>query len=100
MNLIRYAHRQDYGHDWYVQILNTGRHVPRPFRDWTLLQLSFSTCEHPGWPYIQIKSGAGSGLSILVWAWKLGFDIDILSHTWKYEYLDRAADKVNEQVGN
>jgi hypothetical protein len=96
MDLIRYAHRQDYGHDWYVQILNTGRHVPRPFRDWSLLQLSFSICECPGWPYIQIKSGTGSGLSILAWAWKLGFDIDILSYTWKYEHLDRVAEEVDE----
>lgn len=87
-NLIRFNHREDYGHDWYLQILNTGNHVPRPFKDWTLIQMSFSLCQYPGWPYIQIKMGSGGLFSVLTWAWKFGFDLDIISRTWRYEQFD------------
>jgi hypothetical protein len=90
--LIRFNHREDYGHDFYVQILNTGKHFPRPFREWSLIQMSFSLCHYPGWPYIQIKMGSGGLFSVLTWAWKVGFDLDIISHTWKYDHLDQIDD--------
>ena len=86
--LIKYNHREDFGHEWYVQILNTGKHFPRPFRDFSLLQASVSWNDYPSWPYIQIKSGTGSVLSILFWAYKFGFDIGFIERTWNFDRLN------------
>ena len=78
MTLFQFKHRKDYGHDWYVQIINV--------KGWSLLQASVSWTDYPSWPYIQIRSGSGSTLSILFWAHKLGFDIGILERTWRWDY--------------
>jgi hypothetical protein len=78
MNLFNFKHREDFGHEWYVQVLNV--------KNWSLLQASVSWNDYPGWPYIQIKSGTGSTLSILFWAYKFGFDIGIIERTWKWDY--------------
>ena len=57
--LIKYNHRYDYGHDWYVQILNIKR--------WSLLQVSVSWNDYASWPYLQIRSGSGDLISIVFW---------------------------------
>ena len=85
MKLINFKHREDFGHDWYVQVLT--------IKNWSLLQVSVSWNDYPGWPYIQIKSGTGSTLSILFWAYKFGLDVDILSRTWRWDYRE----ELNEQ---
>jgi len=84
MNLIQLKHRYDFGHEVYVQIVNLG---PR-----SLLQFSVSWCEYPSWPYIQISSGNGCGLSVLFWAYKFGFDIDVLSRTWRWNHLEESTE--------
>ena len=76
MSLIKFTHKEDFGHDWYVQVLNV--------KGWSLLQASVSWNEYPGWPYIKISSGIGSTLSIIFWAYKFGFDIGILERTWRW----------------
>ena len=78
MSLVNFKHREDFGHEWYIQVLNV--------KSWSLLQASVSWNDFPSWPYIQIKSGSGSTLSILFWAYKFGFDIGILERTWKWDY--------------
>ena len=78
MNLINFKHREDFGHDWYVQVLN--------IKNWSLLQLSVSWNDWPSWPYIQVKSGSGSTFSLLFWAYKFGMDVDILARTWRWDY--------------
>ena len=78
MNLINFKHREDFGHDWYVQVLT--------IKNWSLLQLSVSWNDWPSWPYIQVKSGSGSTFSLLFWAYKFGLDVDILSRTWRWDY--------------
>ena len=85
MKLINLKHREDFGHDWYVQVLT--------IKNWSLLQVSVSWNEWPSWPYIQIKSGTGSTLSILFWAYKFGLDVDILSRPWRGDYRE----ELNEQ---
>ena len=85
MKLINFKHREDFGHDWYVQVLT--------IKNWSVLQVSVSWNDYPGWPYIQIKSGTGSTLSILFWAYKFGLDVDILSRTWRWDYRE----ELNEQ---
>ena len=78
--LIRYNHREDFGHDWYVQILNIGR--------WSLLQVSVSWNDYPSWPYLQMRSGSGDVLSIIFWVYKFGLDIDLMGRTWRWDYLE------------
>jgi hypothetical protein len=78
MKLLQLKHREDFGHDWYAQVLT--------IKNWSLLQVSVSWNDYPGWPYLQIKSGTGSTLSILFWAYRFGLDVDILSRTWKWDY--------------
>jgi hypothetical protein len=79
MNLINFKHRYDFGHDWYVQILNV--------KGWSLIQASVSWTDYPSWPYLQIKSGSGSTLSILFWVHKIGFDIGLIERTWQWDRL-------------
>ena len=87
MKLINLKHRYDFGHDWYVQILNTGRHLPRPFKNISLLQISISWNEYPSWPYLQIKSGTGDILDVLFWVHKFGLDVTILGRTWNWDFI-------------
>jgi hypothetical protein len=81
MKLSQFKYREDFGHEWYVQILNIKR--------WSFLQFSVSWNDFPSWPYIQITLGSNGLFSILFWAYKFGFDIDILSRTWNWDYLEK-----------
>ena len=87
MKLFFFKHTKDFGDEWYVQILNVNH--------WSLLQVSVSWNDYPSWPYIQIKSGSGSGLSILTWAYKFGLDIDILSRSWKWGRYDEEENQLD-----
>lgn len=87
MRLINLKHRYDFGHDWYVQILNTGKHLPRPFKNISLLQISISWNDFPSYPYLQIKSGTGDVLDILFWVHKFGIDVTILGRTWNWDFI-------------
>ena len=80
MKLISFKHREDYGDEYYVQILHN--------RHWALLQASVSWNEFAGFPFIQIKSGSGTLLSIMFWAHRFGIDAGICEHTWNFEYLE------------
>ena len=88
MKLISFKHREDYGHEWYVQVFHNKR--------WALLQASVSWNDYAGWPYLQIKSGTGTLLSIMFWVYKFGFDIGICEHTWNFEYLNELDDEEDE----
>jgi hypothetical protein len=80
MKLISFKRREDYGTELYVQVLHTKR--------WALLQASVSWNEYPSWAFVQVKSGMGTLLSIMVCVYKLGFDIGFCEHTWNFEYLE------------
>jgi hypothetical protein len=98
MKLINLKHKYDFGHDWYVQILNTGRHFPRFIRDYSLLQVSVSWNDYPSHPYLQITFGSNGIFSILFWAHRFGLDIDILSRTWRWDYLEEIDEQETELV--
>ena len=89
MKLISLKHRYDYGHDWYVQILNTGRHVPKPFKDWSLIQASVSWNDYASWPYLQIKCGCGGIISVVFWVYKFGIDVGFIERTWNWNYIEQ-----------
>jgi hypothetical protein len=78
--LVKCKHREDFGHEWYVQILNIKR--------WSLLQVSVSWNDYPSWPYLQMRSGSGDVLSIIFWVYKFGLDIDLMGRTWRWDYLE------------
>jgi hypothetical protein len=98
MNLIQFKHRYDFGHEYYVQILNTGKHFPKFLKDKSLFQFSVSWNDYTSWPYIQITSGSGTALGILFWAYKFGFDIDVLSRTWSWDHLENLDEDKTELV--
>jgi hypothetical protein len=91
MNLIKFKHRYDFGHDWYVQILN--------IKNYSLLQVSVSWMDQPCSPYIQMSCGNGHLLSILSWVYKFGFDIDLLSRTWRWDHLEEVDEKETDYLG-
>jgi len=80
MNLIKINKRVDFGTEYYAQLLN--------IKGWSLLQASVSWNDYPSWPYLQIKSGTGSTLSILFWVYRFGFDIGIIERTWNWDYME------------
>jgi hypothetical protein len=83
MNLIKFKHRYDFGHDWYVQIVNIKR--------LSLLQISISWSDYSSWPYLQVKSGTGDVLDILFWVHKFGIDITLIGRTWRWDHIDEVA---------
>jgi len=90
MRLFKFKHRYDFGHDWYVQILNIKR--------WSLIQLSVSWNDYPSSPYLQITMGSNGLLGILFWAYKFGFDVDLFSRTWNWDYLEEVDEDETELV--
>jgi hypothetical protein len=86
VKLFKLTHRYDFGHDWYAQVLN--------IKGWSLFQASVSWNACPSWPYLQIISGSGSTLSVLFWAHKFGFNLDILSRTWRWDYIEEIDDRL------
>jgi hypothetical protein len=93
MNLINFKYRQDFGHEWYVQILNTGIHVPKFMKNWSLIQASVSWNDYPGMPYLQITFGSNGLLSILFWVYKFGFDIGIIERTWDWKGMNETTEE-------
>jgi hypothetical protein len=90
MSLIKFKHREDFGHEVYVQLFN--------FKRWSLLQLSVSWNDYPSFPYLQITMGSNGLLGILFWAYKFGFDIDVISRTWRWDYLEEVDEDETELV--
>jgi len=88
MTLIQFKHREDCGDEYYVQILNFGSHFPKPLKNRSILQCSFSWNEYSSSPYIQLSSGNNTLFSIMFWVYKIGFDLDVFASTWNWEYLD------------
>jgi hypothetical protein len=75
--LIQFNVREDFGTDAYIQIINV--------RNWSLLQISISWNDYVGWPYCQITMGSNGLFGLLFWAYKLGFDVSLLSRTWRWD---------------
>ena len=89
MKLIKFNHRFDFGHDWYVQILNIKRV--------SLLQISISWTDYPSWPYLQIKSGTGDVLDVLFWVYKFGIDVTLIGRTWDWGWMDKMEEEEDVQ---
>ena len=81
LSLAQFKHRYDYGHNWYIQILVT--------ENWSLFQGSVGWNDYPSWPYLQIKSGYGSTLSVLFCVYKFEIDIGFIERTWNWDYMNQ-----------
>ena len=77
--LIQVNYRYDFGHDCYVQFLN--------IRKWSLLQVSVSWNDYPGWPYLQLTMGSNGLFGLLFWVYKFGLDVSLASRTWNWDYM-------------
>jgi hypothetical protein len=91
--------RKDFGSDFYVQFLN--------IKKWSLLQVSVSWNDFPSLeyykiiqdrinaitsPYLSIAFGSNGLVSFVFWVGKFGFDVDILSRTWYWNYMKNIED--------
>jgi hypothetical protein len=79
VSIIKFNKKEDFGTDYYVQVLNV--------RKWSLLQVSVSWNDYASLPYLQITFGSNGFFSILSWVYKFGFDVDLISRTWNFDYL-------------
>jgi hypothetical protein len=90
--IINFEKKYDFGHDFYVQILNIGNR--------SLIQLSLSWNDYPSWPYVQITLGSGKLLGGMFWVYKLGFDVDFFSYTWNLKYLKDEDEETVDSLGS
>jgi hypothetical protein len=75
LKLFGFEKRDDYGTDYYFSFLKTPKY--------TFLQASLSICEIPGWPYLQITMGENKLFGVFCYFWRIGFDVDVISRTWR-----------------
>ena len=78
MKLINFKHREDFGHEWYVQVFNV--------KGWSLLQASVSWNDYGMFPYLQITMGSSGLFGFILCLGKFGIDFDILSRTYSFDY--------------
>ena len=72
--IVEFKTRDDWGKDYYFSFLKG--------KKYTALQVSFSVCETPDYPYIQVQMGMGKLFGLFTYAWRLGLDFDICGRTW------------------
>jgi len=75
--LIRFMYREDYGNNYYVQVLN--------IKKWSLFQTSVSWNDF-GMLYLQITMGSNGLFGFMLCLGKFGIDFDILSRTYSFDY--------------
>jgi len=73
--LFDFEKRDDWGTDLYFSFLKTSKY--------TFLQVCLSLCEYPAWPYLQITMGENKLFGIFFYFWRIGFDVDLVSKTWR-----------------
>jgi hypothetical protein len=75
MKLITFKHREDFGHDLYIILLQVKR--------WCLVQSCFSTIEYSrSLPYFNLTMGSGRLISVSFQIWIVGFTIELVSRSW------------------
>lgn len=76
MKLIQLQHKEDFGHEYILKLLT--------IRHWNLLQVSVSWNDYPASPYIQMSLGNHRLFSLLTWAYKFAFEIELCGTNWDY----------------
>ena len=75
--LIKFMYREDYGNNYYVQVLN--------IKKWSLFQASVSWSDF-GMLYLQVTMGSNGLFGFMLCLGKFGIDFDILSRTYSFDY--------------
>ena len=75
--LIKFMYREDYGNNYYVQVLN--------IKKWSLFQASVSWSDF-GMLYLQVTMGSNGLFGFILCLGKFGIDFDILSRTYSFDY--------------
>ena len=75
--LIKFMYREDYGNNYYVQVLN--------IKKYSLFQASVSWSDY-GMAYLQITMGSNGLFGFILCLGKFGIDFDILSRTYSFDY--------------
>ena len=76
--LVKFSYREDFGHTWYVQVLN--------IRKRSLFQASVSWSDYGMFPYLQMTMGSSGLFGFIFCLGKFGIDFDILSRTYSFDY--------------
>ena len=76
--IINFMHKEDYGNDWYVQVLN--------IKKYSLFQASVSWSDYGMFPYLQMTMGSNGLFGFILCLGKFGIDFDILSRTYGFDY--------------
>lgn len=76
LKIVEFKTRDDWGKDYYFSFLKS--------KKYTALQVSFSLCDAPGYPYIQVQMGMGKLFGLFTYAWRLSLDFDICGRTWSW----------------
>ena len=75
--LIKFMYREDYGNNYYVQVLN--------IKKYSLFQASVSWNDY-GMLYLQMTMGSNGLFGFMLCLGKFGIDFDILSRTYSFDY--------------
>lgn len=89
-DIISFRVRQDFGYEYYTQILNFGNHFPKPLKGRSILQLSVSYDDYRSWPYGQITFGSNSIFGVLLAVHRFSFALDLLGYEWCWDAHDKA----------
>jgi hypothetical protein len=71
MKLFDFNYQFDFGHEFYIRVLFN--------KHWVFFLGSVSWSEYSGLPFLQIQSGSGSLLSIILNVYKFGISVAIAS---------------------
>ncbi len=77
MKLFDFKYKNDFGHDFYFYVLKGKRY--------SFLHLTINWSDFMGLPYLQIHFGNGRLVGALFWAFRFGFDFDLIGRTWYSE---------------
>lgn len=83
-DFIRTKKKEDFGTEFCIQICN----LKTKEYYWSLFQGSISWNDFPCWPFLQINFGSNGFFSILFWAYKFGFDFDLMTRSWNWVAID------------
>ena len=72
--ILEFIEINGWGKDYQLSFLKGKKYVA--------LQASFSICQTPNYPYIQVEMGGGKIFGLLTYAWRLGVEFDICGRTW------------------
>ena len=91
--IINFSIRKDFGTEYYLKVMSFGKHIPKPLKGRTVIQLSIGYDNYYSWPYMQITSGSNSLFGVLLCVYRYSFSFDLLGYTWNFSAHDKALEE-------